>query len=57
MNFYIGLPQLVFLIMCFLAIIVSIISHGKVRKYNVWIALFGFFIELSILYWGGFFSK
>ena len=56
MTFHLGIPQIVYLFLVLLGIVMSCINHGKMRTTNAYGMMIGSVIGLAILYWGGFFS-
>jgi hypothetical protein len=50
-------PQLVFVVLLFLGLIVAIVKHGEKRSdYSAFVTFFDTMITLALLYWGGFFK-
>lgn len=58
MTFTLGAPQIIWLTFVVMSLGVNAIQHGKNRedKYNFWAVLISFFINVALLWWGGFFS-
>ena len=59
MNFTIGMPQVVMIVILFLSLLLHIVKHGESReaeKYNAVTQALEMIIVLSVLYWGGFFD-
>ena len=51
------LPQMIVLALMFTGLGMDIANHGKRRsKENAWATLVAVIIQLSLYYWGGFFS-
>lgn len=51
------IPQLLYLLLGMFGLTVAFLNHGKKSPdYDFPIALIAMVIQLSILYWGGFFS-
>lgn len=56
-EFSIGVPQIVILVLYLVNIALSAIHHGEEQEpYNVWVTMLGIAINFAILKWGGFFS-
>ena len=57
-TFTLGAPQIIWLTFVVMSLGVNAIQHGKNRedKYNFWAVLISFFINVALLWWGGFFS-
>ena len=57
MNFVIGWPQGIYLIITLIGLIIAGIEHGKPREPgNVWYNIIATFIAILLLLWGGFFG-
>lgn len=58
MDIYLGLPQIIYLGLLFMSLIVFAAKHGKERTdtYSFPSALIGCLIYLILLVWGGFFQ-
>ncbi len=57
MTFHIGIPQFLFIVLLFTALILHTANHGKSKgNYHAGYAALTVFIELLILYFGGFFN-
>ena len=56
---YLGIPQMLYLILLLLGVGLAIGNHGKPKtgNENVWISIIGSGLVLALLFWGGFFSK
>jgi hypothetical protein len=52
------IPQIIFLSLTFINLLLDANRHGKKREKteNIWISLIATAITTSILYWGGFFN-
>jgi hypothetical protein len=52
-------PQIIIIALYAMALLLNSHLHGKERtgKYNFWTTLVGTIMQLSILYWGGFFHE
>jgi len=59
MKFYLGPAQILMLCLLMTSLGVDLERHGRVieRKVNVLVTLLGIAITLTLLYWGGFFTK
>lgn len=56
-EFSIGAPQAVLLVLYGLSLALNIRDHGKPREpTNAWTALVSMVLQIVILWWGGFFS-
>lgn len=53
------LPQIIYLVLALTSLMVGSYNHGKISKkpYNVWYTISAFSIQISLLYWGGFFDS
>jgi hypothetical protein len=50
-------PQLTFLILILVGLLIAANQHGKERKpTDFWTTLIATLLQLTILYWGGFFD-
>ncbi len=50
-------PQLTFLLLILVGLLIAANQHGKERKpTDFWTTLIATSLEISILYWGGFFN-
>lgn len=57
LNFAIGIPQAVLLVLYGLSLAICIEQHGEPREpLNAWTSFVSMVIQLAILAWGGFFS-
>lgn len=52
-------PQLILLTLFAASILLAANQHGKKREgtHNFWVSLIALIIQLSLMYWGGFFSN
>lgn len=53
-----GAPQTIMIALFAISLGISLAKHGQYRedKYNFYYSLIAMIIEVSILYWGGFFK-
>jgi hypothetical protein len=58
MTFTLGTPQIIYLILTFLGLVLSVIRHETPKEgtHNVWADITATAIVFGILYWGGFFG-
>ena len=57
MTINLGIPQIIWLVMAVIGLIVEIVEHGKPREpHNAYIFAISALITFSLLYWGGFFG-
>lgn len=57
MTINLGIPQLIWLVMAVIGLIVEIVEHGKPREpHNAYIFAVSVVISFLLLYWGGFFG-
>lgn len=57
MTINIGIPQIIWLVMAVIGLIVEIVEHGKPREpHNAYTFATGVVISFLLLYWGGFFG-
>ena len=57
MTINIGIPQIIWLVMTVIGLIVEIVEHGKPREpHNAYTFAFSVVISFLLLYWGGFFG-
>lgn len=52
-------PQIIYLILALISLMINANKHGKVndKPSNVWFTIVAFSIQISLLYWGGFFDS
>ena len=57
-NMYFGIPQILYLVLTIVGLVLSGVDHGKTKnkKENFWVSLVSTTILCGILYWGGFFN-
>lgn len=54
---FIGIPQMIYLIIATLSLTISICNHGKPRsKENALTSFISIMLGLGLLWWGGFFK-
>jgi hypothetical protein len=55
---YLGIPQIIYLILWLLGAGIAMAKHGepKTGKYDFWTTLLSSILALGLLYWGGFFA-
>lgn len=55
---YLGLPQIVYLALVVLSLGITAANHGRPReeKYNFFVTFIAAVVDISIVYWGGFFK-
>lgn len=57
MTINIGIPQIIWLVMAVIGLIVEIVEHDKPREpHNAYTFAIGTVISFLLLYWGGFFG-
>lgn len=57
MNFHLGIPQAIYVVITILGLTIAAVRHGKPRSpENVWTMLIGTAISMGLLIWGGFFK-
>lgn len=57
MTINLGIPQLIWLVMTVIGLIVEIVEHGKPREpHNAYTFAVSVVISFLLLYWGGFFG-
>ena len=57
MTINIGIPQIIWLVMEVIGLIVEIVEHGKPREpHNAYTFATSVVISFLLLYWGGFFG-
>ena len=52
-------PQIIYLVLAFTSLMINANKHGKMseKPTNVWLAITAFSVQISLLYWGGFFDS
>lgn len=57
MTFHVGWPQLIYLVLSLLGIVITLVNHGEPREgqYNVYSVIVGELLFIGLLWWGGFF--
>lgn len=57
MTINLGIPQLIWLVLAVIGLIVEIVEHGKPREpHNAYTLAISTIISFLLLYWGGFFG-
>lgn len=57
MTINLGIPQIIWLVMAVIGLIVEIVEHGKPREpHNAYTFAVSIVISFLLLYWGGFFG-
>ena len=57
MTITLGIPQIIWLFLAVIGLIIEIVNHGKPREpHNAYTFAIGAFISFLLLYWGGFFG-
>lgn len=57
MTINLGIPQLIWLVLAVIGLIVEIVEHGKPREpHNAYTFAISTVISFLLLYWGGFFG-
>ena len=57
MTFNFGVPQIIYMILTVLGIVIACVNHGKEREpYNAYIQFISAIITTALLAWGGFFA-
>ena len=57
MTINIGVPQLIWLFLAVIGLIIEIVNHGKPREpHNAYTFVISMVISFLLLYWGGFFG-
>jgi hypothetical protein len=51
-----GIPQIIFITMTGIGLLLIANKHGKPDEYNIWVSLVATGITMGLLYWGGFFN-
>lgn len=51
-----GIPQIIILVLFALGLGITLAKDGEIQRFSFVSSLFGSAVQLSILYWGGFFG-
>ena len=50
-----GIPQIIFIVIASIEVLVHAIKHGEHREFNIFVRLIDTALMVGLLFWGGFF--